>query len=304
MKIVEIFRWQKILITVLTAWIMIFLFNTSILANEQSVKIYKNDQQTAINGYTVVPMFAKNQEKNQTGYWHVKLSPQKDKLLRFKIMTGDRAGNFDLSLHNAFTNRNLAVDYGNQAKANRYGHLDVNFDKQAIFLQNHRNQMHLRVPANHTAEVIVKLKRLSKSVNGTAVGGLHVVDLHKANTTDNMESQIAYSYAIVAKMGQPNKVPIKLRLTDVKQQKDRLLNYTIINQNKKLLQHAKISIKVYDKNMKLIQKSVVSKQATLTPHTKMHLVTTVKDNSRVAKKLQVIIQIHDQKKVLDQVINN
>ncbi|SCB92193.1 WxL protein peptidoglycan domain-containing protein [Weissella bombi] len=303
MKILKIVRWQKLLMTVLMVWILLFLFNTTVFANEQPVKVYKNDQQTKINGYTVVPMFANNQDKNQTGYWHVNISTQKEQLLRFKIVTGDSEGNFNLSLHNAFTNQNLAVDYSNQAKANRYGHLNVNYDKQAIFLQNHRNQMHLRVPANHTAEVVMKLRRLDKSSNGTAVGGLHVVDLNGSKTSGTMQSQIAYSYAIVAKMGHPNKVPIHLRLADVKQQNHHLINYTIINQNNKLLQHAKIITKVYDGDMKLIQKNIVSRQATLTPHTKLHLDTTVKERSRVAKKLRIIIQINGKNKILNHTIN-
>lgn len=111
----------------------------------------------------------------------------------------------------------MAVDYSNQAKNNQYGKLDFNFAKQAVFLKNKRNKMHLKLPANHTAEVLIKLNKVKKSVNGAAVGGLHVVNLNKASTTNSVTSQIAYSYAITAQMGTSNKTPLRLRLKNIKQ---------------------------------------------------------------------------------------
>lgn len=303
MKMLKFLKWQNTLIFFLMIAVVLLLFNGSVSAAETPLKVYKNNDQIKVTNYSVVPVFANNQDKNKAGYWHVKLSPKKGQVLRFKIITGNNPGNFDLSLNNAFTNRNLAVDYSNQAKNNQYGKLDFNFAKQAVFLKNKRNKMHLKLPANHTAEVLIKLNKVKKSVNGAAVGGLHVVNLNKASTTNSVTSQIAYSYAITAQMGTSNKTPLRLRLKNIKQTSNKhFINYTIVNPNNKLLQHAKIVTKIYDVSGKLIQKDVVSKQATLTPHTKINFKLKLQDTSRTAKKVQVITWVNGNKQAVNKAI--
>lgn len=79
MKMLKFLKWQNTLIFFLMIAVVLLLFNGSVSAAETPLKVYKNNDQIKVTNYSVVPVFANNQDKNKAGYWHVKLSPKKDR---------------------------------------------------------------------------------------------------------------------------------------------------------------------------------------------------------------------------------
>ncbi|GKQ43205.1 cell surface protein [Companilactobacillus sp. RD055328] len=240
------------------------------------------------SGFSVTPIINDQQrDKNITTYFDLLLKPQEEASVTLAIHNkSSKEETFVVEANQSTSSNSGAIDYGQFKKTNK---LDKTFES----IVDNRTQ-EVKIPAESSKDVTVKVKMPEKEFEGILLGGLHVY-VKDADKNIDESAQItntfAYNIAVVLRNNE-NTPKSNFTLTDVKAKSNHhypSFDYVLNNESNKIESGLDITAKIYKKSNNELFLSDSSKDLKMAPNSKM--VYTTKSVEKYLKSGEYVLKL-------------
>lgn len=262
-------------------------------------------------GFSVKPLYGKNQRVDNVNYWSLIVKPKQVVKLNLEILNGGDDHAFDINVNQAVTNGNLTVDYSKNKKTARTmlnGSLPIEFPVAAKVAGSQQSYSTIDVKKNTVVTVPIEVTVPDNPFDGHAVGGVsvtrHATASEKEKTINNIYN---YTYAIVMaenkEVVNPDVSLVSLQAQS--KQYDNTVTVNVKNKTNTIISNVVVNGRVTNPKGKIMAKLSI-KDGTIVPLAKFGLVFRSTDARWADGKYHVKLIMTDKKNhelVVDQDID-